>query len=50
MITLAIAYAIVWTAVAVYLLYLGAGQHRLERTLESLERRLEESRPEGPGT
>lgn len=44
MITLAVAYSIVWAAVAFYLLYMGAAQRRLQQNLESLEHRMNHSR------
>ncbi len=41
--TLIAAYLFVWLAVAAYVFRLGAGQRRLERTIEALESQLEPS-------
>ena len=43
MATFVIAYVSVWTAVALYVLWLGAGQRRLQRAIRALEMQFSQS-------
>lgn len=50
MVTFCLAYLLVWLAVVLYVMWLGAAQRRLTRSIESLRSHLEEpqSQQESP--